>query len=361
MKKISLKIALFVGLCLPFSAYSQLFIGATASVTSNKATITLDRNSLINNGTLTSNNGSTLLLKGSGAATIEGTKVSNLNNLTIDKISGISVNTNAQISNDITLTNGIVTLNNAILTLTGAGKIVNETETARFTSANEGKIAKTEALNSPNAVNIGNLGLDITATTNLGVVTVTRGHLAQTGARGGTGIKRYFDVTAANAAGLNATLTFRYFDAELNNNTESALLLWRQPDGNPNWQNIGADTKNATINTLTKSGIAAFSRWTLAQSILSSTHETDIIQKVEAFPNPTNDVLNLSFNSKKASETEIRIFDATGRTISSEKYPLSIGDNFVIKNVKYLPTGHYFLQILFLENGSTKNLKFEKF
>ena len=77
------------------------------------------------------------------------------------------------------------------------------------------------------------------------------------------GIKRYYQITTTNSP-TNATLVFNYLDAELNGVTETDLALFKSSDGSSWTEQIAAalDTEN---NTLTLTGINAFSYWTAAE------------------------------------------------------------------------------------------------
>jgi hypothetical protein len=70
-------------------------------------------------------------------------------------------------------------------------------------------------------INPGNLGAFITSAANVGVVTIRRGHVSQSGAGLASSINRYYSITAENNTNLNATLRLKYFDAELNGQNRS--------------------------------------------------------------------------------------------------------------------------------------------
>jgi hypothetical protein len=98
----------------------------------------------------------------------------------------------------------------------------------------------------------------------MGITIIRRGHQSQANASGGgSSILRYYDISPANNGGLNATLRFSHFNAELNGQDENNLLLWRSPD-NINWTNQGFTSRNTPTNYVEKTGIDAFSRWTLS-------------------------------------------------------------------------------------------------
>ena len=154
-------------------------------------------------------------------------------------------------------------LHGATANLGGTGNTasIRETDGARFAN---GQLTATRALNAPSARDVAGLGLQITASANLGDVTVTRGHTIQTAPNGNESIERYYDVNPSqNNSGLSAELTFTYNDAELNGRTESDLEFFKSTDGGASWSEEGFDSRDATANTVTLDGIASLSRWTL--------------------------------------------------------------------------------------------------
>jgi len=127
-----------------------------------------------------------------------------------------------------------------------------------------GQLTATRALSGPSSADPAGLGIEISASTDLGDVTVTRGHAIQTASNGNESIERYYDVSPSqNNSGLSAELTFTYNDAELNGRTESELEFFKSTDGGTSWSEEGFDSRDATANTVTLSGIGSFSRWTL--------------------------------------------------------------------------------------------------
>ena len=80
-------------------------------------------------------------------------------------------------------------------------------------------------------------------------------------------IKRYYDIDPTVDNGLNATLTMRWLNNEINGIAESELTLYKSEDGGTTWNFVGHDSRNTGTNTISKSGINSFSRWTLGSSI----------------------------------------------------------------------------------------------
>jgi hypothetical protein len=157
---------------------------------------------------------------------------------------------------------GVWNLQGTTVDLGGTGSTASIAETSGGRFAN-GQLTATRTLNAPSQADPAGLGIEITASANLGDVTVTRGHAIQTG-NGNPSIERFYDLSPTqNNSGLDATLAFTYNDAELNGRTESDLEFFKSSDGGTSWSEEGQDSRDATANRVTLSGIESFSRWTL--------------------------------------------------------------------------------------------------
>ena len=135
-----------------------------------------------------------------------------------------------------------------------------------------GRMDKTLNLTGPSgSSNYGNLGATISWTgTAPGVTTVTRvTGVASTSTdplyAGRQSITRYFDIAPTFSTGLNATLVFKYADVELGGQDENTFSLWRSVDGGLTWRNQGGIV-DPSQNTITKTGILNFSRWTASDA-----------------------------------------------------------------------------------------------
>ena len=168
------------------------------------------------------------------------------------------------VSQNINFQSGLFDLNNNNIDLGTGGSLIGESEITRIIGATGGYVQIINALNAPNSANPGNLGAIITSSQNLGTTAIRRGHQSQVNAgSSGSSILRYYDITPTTNSGLNATLRFSYLDAELNSLAENNLVLWRSSN-NVNWTNQGFTSSNTTTNYVEKTGIDAFSRWTLS-------------------------------------------------------------------------------------------------
>ncbi|AXY76368.1 T9SS C-terminal target domain-containing protein [Paraflavitalea soli] len=257
---------LFLGFLLIASQamLAQVYIGPGAQVQlSGNVQLTLSDADLINHGILTTGN-STVYLAGVVNNNIDGTASVQFYSLHLNKSDGRSVvlQQPIRVSNTIQFVQGLVDLNGQALDLGSTGLLLGESENSRITGATGGEVSVTTTLNAPAGANPGNLGASISSPKNLGMVTVKRGHAMLT-LPGGKSILRYYTITPTNNNALAATLRFGYADSELGGQTEQDLIVWRSPDAVA-WTSQGFTTRNAAQNYIEKTGIDAFSTWTLA-------------------------------------------------------------------------------------------------
>lgn len=85
----------------------------------------------------------------------------------------------------------------------------------------------------------------------------------QTGFQNNQSVARYYDIHAATNTGLDATLTFGYFDGELNSAPEALLSAFRSQDGGATWTKFSAIARNPSQNFIRVKNVPGFSRWTL--------------------------------------------------------------------------------------------------
>jgi len=166
--------------------------------------------------------------------------------------SALTVNGNLILEKNLDLNGQAITLGATSFLLEGSGRAFGAS----------GTIATTRVLSNISALDVAGLGAKISIAANMGSTTITRGHAQQTGG-GNVSILRYYDITPTNNTSLNATLVFNYQDAELNSLTEGNLRLFKSTNNGITWTNEGG-TLSTVNNTVTKTGIYSFSRWTLA-------------------------------------------------------------------------------------------------
>ncbi|MEO5946395.1 MAG: T9SS type A sorting domain-containing protein [Chitinophagaceae bacterium] len=235
--------------------------------TTGGVVITLQDMNLDNDGTISQAPGEGVFrFSGTQDNTISGTSAPLFDVLEIAKTG--SAKTSLQrfinVGSGINFISGLINLNNNNLFLQPAALLNSESEISRIIGVNGGYIEITKTLNVPSSANPGNLGAIISSSQNLGSTIIRRGHTSQINGSGiGSSIFRYYDILPLNNTALNATLQFKYFDAELNGFNENTIVLWKSTN-NTTWTQQGFTSRDATSNYVEKTGIADFSRWTLS-------------------------------------------------------------------------------------------------
>ena len=169
--------------------------------------------------------------------------------------SGISTTLSASMTvNGSLILDKVLDLNGQTITLEASANLVESTGNLYGSS---GTIQTTRSLSNIDE-DVAGLGAEIKASGDLGSTTIIRGHTAQ----GSQGIERYYQITTTNSPS-NDTLVFNYLDSELNGQTENELELFKSSDGST-WLEQSASVVNTGANTLTLTGINAFSYWTAA-------------------------------------------------------------------------------------------------
>jgi|GEM_PF-4940256 hypothetical protein len=192
------------------------------------------------------------------------TGVSALNNLIIsspDQVVTLGADATA---------NGVVALNNGTLSTGAFTLTLAESATLDETTGFivQGNVTTTRGLAKSVYSDFGGIGLEISAEGNAPgettVLRVTGTPLTLTG--GGASIVRYFDISPAVNAGLDATMIFHYDDGELNGLDEASLVAYASSNGGASWVQY-AGTLDDAANTMTITGLDGFSLWTLGAPV----------------------------------------------------------------------------------------------
>ncbi len=246
------------------SAQLKIEPGAHWIVNGNTFVVLQDMN-LVNNGIF--NNGSgTLKFAGTFSSTISGSSSSGFYILEIAKTNSAKVllSNNINVNHSINFVSGQVDMNGANILLSSSAYLNNETEQNRVTGTNGGYIQIVQNMNVPNMSNPGNLGAFISSSTNLGTVTIRRGHAPKSGTGLTGSINRFYSIVPTNNSNLNATLRLKYFDAELNGQNENSLVTYQSTDAGINWINLARTSNSATSNYVEKTAVASLALQTLA-------------------------------------------------------------------------------------------------
>ncbi|MBI5219385.1 MAG: T9SS type A sorting domain-containing protein, partial [Bacteroidia bacterium] len=218
--------------------------------------------------------GGTVTLDGSSTQDIQGTSITNYNNLTINNSiptvdGGIVMEQSIRVYATLLMTDGAIDMGSYNISLGTSGTLSGETNDTRIytSAAGTGEISTTRILNAPAGVNVAGLGAVLTDAANLGATTIERGHKAQS-IDGYTSTKRYYDITSGTPT--SATFKFYFFDKELNGQTPSAnMKLRKSTDGGTTWTNEGGTWTDGTPDDdVTLTGITGFSRWTVSDKLI---------------------------------------------------------------------------------------------
>ncbi len=238
-------------------------VGSGTTFSLGGATLFLPGN-WANAGTFNAGTSSVVFNGATGNQTVANTSATSFNNVTVNKDAGDIVFLNTvTVNGTLACTSGDVDLNANTLNL---GSSATLAETSGNTVKGNGMIAiaPSPTLSNPENNALNGIGATITSPTNLGITSISRGHTQYTFGSNKS-ILRYIDIHPANNTNLNAILSFKYDHSELNGATEANLSLYRSIDGGVTWSQAGG-TVNTNTNTVTLSGISAFSRWTLASA-----------------------------------------------------------------------------------------------
>lgn len=253
----------FIAMIVCPALFGQLYIGPGAQFHMlNTSQLTLRDAGFINDGNFSAGNG-TVNFSGISNTTIDGSGFVQFYILHLNKDPGQSVQLQRSIgvNSRLQFNQGILDLNGNNIDLGTEGSLINESETSHIIGPLGGEVTVTVPLNAPSSVNAGNLGAVISSVQNLGEVLIKRGHRAIT-LTNGQSIQRSYVITPSNNGGLDATLRLRYLDSELNGLPEEDLGLWRSVDG-LRWDYENFSGRDASQNYVDRTGIDAFSTWTL--------------------------------------------------------------------------------------------------
>ncbi len=171
------------------------------------------------------------------------------------------------------------------------------------------------------------------------------------------GVDRFYGIYNHNISGLNAQISIRYDESELNGVSEGDLGIFRRNFLDPigEWEEIPSSV-NTSTNTVTSSTLLSqidtspasdevFTFYTLASvSSMQRKEEKPFTQSMDhsllIYPNPTTHTLNIRNLSDKPRTYQV--FDVTGKLILTQ----TLNTTQVSMDVSILPSGMYVLQIV---------------
>ncbi len=258
---------------------------------------------------LSTTSSSSLSFGGSSSSVVLPSSVANLNNLTVNNASGVTLSAPLTVTGTLTVTSGDLNTNGNLVTL-GTSATLSETATNIVT----GTITTTRTVAQNAANTFGGIGVEITDADNvLGSTAVTRVTGTASTGTSNSSIKRYYTITPTNNSNLNATLVFHYNDRtdELNGISEANLKLWKSTDSRNTWVVGGIGTVDVALNTVTMTGLLDFSDWTLGDA------NAPLPVELSSFSASINK-RNVSLNWKTATEVNFNSFEIERMQLNSE-------------------------------------------
>ncbi len=271
-KKVAVR-TLSAGLALASPVYAGaqgVTVGPGARIISNSsAYLVLDDMSLTNNGSYV---GGVTILNGTVTSTVGGSTTPTFGSLIVNKgSSGIQLNTDINVGSILSITNGAIDINGYQIELGASGTLLNETTSTPIIGTS-GSVTRTVVLNAPNAVNPGNIGVEITSNENLGITTITRTYETVIVNSDDATIARTYNIVPANDNNLDATLRFFYGENEIPVGTaETDLYVWKYSDLGSAWQFYGRTENDGSLDYVDVTGIDTMGLFTLGTNVTDLT------------------------------------------------------------------------------------------
>jgi len=255
------------------AAAQGLSIGTGAHLVVDGTTqIQLVNANLTNNGNFVPSYGSVVFAGNNlTSPTISGSSYSSFNDLILNRTnSPLVLQQPIAVANNVAMVNGNIDLNNHILDLGTTGLVGGERNDSRITGTSGGYIRLYTTLTAPQAVNPGNLGLEISSAENLGFTELRRAHTPFDVSSLDLSIDRYFQIIPTNNYNLNASLKMYYFEGELNTSSEANLQVWSSSNDGTDWTLYGANSINTIENYAILNGVDTLDQITLSTNVIGA-------------------------------------------------------------------------------------------
>jgi hypothetical protein len=229
----------------------------------NGTSLILKNCSIENNGYFTMDSTANISILGDSLSVFSGDSTFHISNIKIlhSGENAIRLENSLNIKNTIQFQNGNIDLNGQVINLATNALLINESEQSRV-KGESGHIEITQSLGSPQSLNLGNLGLYVTAPDSLGLTTIKRFHAQHQNLPGNLkSITRQFEIIPTYNNLAQASIQASYLHAELNENNEAHLNVYKQI-GN-SWELQYYSVRDSASNTIEKDGITSFSRYAL--------------------------------------------------------------------------------------------------
>lgn len=360
MNSNTIKAALLAALFVPATMQGQssiaeqpasLRISQGASIiASGDVKIVLNDAGLVNNGSFASGE-STVVFTGNAVKqplSVSGSSRTAFHHLTINRpFEQLQLSNDIAVRGTLQFSAGNLELNNYTLDLGTTGIILGENSNARITGERGGRVVAIASLNAPSKTNPGNIGVEVSATANLGQTVITRGHVRQVNERGQQGINRYYDIQPANR-NVAFSARFFYLQPEVGALNENEFVVW---SGNAfkGWVASGSENADAAGNWIEASNLSQVNTFTLGLAEKNTATTKQIqgaglsIHSAQAFPNPARDRFTVAIYSDVTRAGTISLTDNHGRTLQRKQIQYSPGLNTIQWNVSSLAAGTYYV------------------
>ena len=317
--------------------------------------LVLNNAGLVSNGSFAAGR-STVIFTGNiatASSAIGGTNPVSFYNVIVRKsFNDVQLNNNAAVAGIITMDSGNLQLNNYVLDLGSSGMVMGERSSSCIIGAGGGVLKITVVLNGPQAVNPGNMGVELTSAANLGLTTITRGNVQQETLGGRMSIQRYFEISPAMNTDLRASLRFYYLDGELAGYNKQDLSLFSGQEGRGDWVRQGRDQASPAANWLSKDNVNALHRFTLAVGGAKPANTP-----MQIYPNPSHDIVMLVGSSDKEQSCQVTLYDQRGHPLESKKLLFRTGVNSFQWDINKYANGVYYLSFSDPDWSSIKIVK----
>ena len=82
----------------------------------------------------------------------------------------------------------------------------------------------------------------------------------------------------------------------------------------------------------------------------------DVVSGLDVYPNPSRDILNVTFTSEEAQKISVKVVNMIGEEIYSEELTEFVGQFTKVVDMNTQPKGVYFLEITTNNGGINKKI-----
>jgi hypothetical protein len=348
-------------------------------ILSGPVNLVLNNTSFVNDGSFTAGSSKVLMVGNAGMQGIGGTGVTNLNNLSISKSAGfVQLNRNIAVTNLLTMAQGNLELNTFSVNLGATGTLTGESNQSAVTGAQGGFITAVKKWIPGIPINPGNLGIEISTSNNLGVITVERSHLATELLNGGETIRRGYNISNTNFISIpDISLKFSYLDQEVINNVEQGLVMFTRSGIGNFMLPIGADASDPNQNFVHQSGLIQLGFFSVANdnggpafrfpevhAPTNGSNEPAIVRNrivrpaANVYPNPVHQSFTLELFVPKPMKLSATLVNESGMVVDRKEINCGGDNNTVTWNMLHFSPGNYYLQF---NDKNIKTLKIVKY